>query len=203
MASPDGRQLSATWRKSEGAYLSCRRGIVLTSFGASLCMIAIGLYQTGIIRRLWNPAWRRLDSSRVAAVGPAYRPLGLPIPDSLLGLVSYAATAALAGLGGPERHRRQPWLVLLMTGKVLGDAALGAVLFGVQWAWYRTFCLYCVTTSALSLVAMALVVPETWAAGKRIVAQREKRHVLPRGAGQASGVSMVPSAGHRMRPSGA
>jgi uncharacterized membrane protein len=131
-------------------------------------MMAIGLYQTSIVRCLWSPAWPCPNSSRVAAVGPAYHPLGLPIPDSLLGLVSYAATAALAGLGGPERHRWQPWTVLLMAGKALGDAALGAVLFGVQWGWYRAFCLYCVTTSVLNFAAVALAVPETRAALKRL-----------------------------------
>jgi hypothetical protein len=166
MARTGGHWLSGMWRNVGGPYLSFRRGIVLTSFGAGLCMMAVGLYQTGIIRRLWNPAWRRLDSSRVAAVGPAYHPLGLPIPDSLLGLVSYAATAALAGLGGPQRHRERPWLVLLMAGKVLGDAALGVVLFRVQWVWYRTFCMYCVAATGASLAAVALMAPETRAALK-------------------------------------
>lgn len=101
--------------------MTYRRGIILTSFGAGLCMMIIGLYQTGITRRLRDPPVRRFKSSQVAAVPPAYRPLGLPIPDSLLGLVSYAGTAALAGLGGPDRHRRAPGLVLLMAAKVYGD----------------------------------------------------------------------------------
>jgi uncharacterized membrane protein len=121
-----------------------------------------------ITKRLHDLPSRRLNSSRIAAVPPAYRPLGLPIPDSLLGLLSYATTAALAALGGPDRHHRTPILTLLMSAKVFGDAALGAVLFGVQWSWYRAFCMYCVTTSLFSFAAAALAVPETRAALKHL-----------------------------------
>jgi uncharacterized membrane protein len=129
-------------------------------------MMMIGLYQMGIIRRLPDLPWSRFRSSQIAAVAPAYRPFGLPVPDSLLGLASFAVTAALAGFGGPERHLQQPWIVFLLAAKVLGDATLGAVLFWVQWGWYRAFCMYCVIAALASLAAVPLVVPETWAALK-------------------------------------
>ncbi len=145
----------------------CRRAIVATSFVGAASMMMIGLYQMGVLRRLPQPRLRRLKSSEVAAVGPAYRPLGLPIADSLLGLVSYAVTAALAGFGGPDRAEHLPWAVPLMTAKVVGDAVLGAVLFGIQWAWYRAFCMYCVIAAFASLVAVPLAVPETWAVWRR------------------------------------
>jgi len=168
MKNREAQLLSEAFRHDRGRYMTCRRGILLTSFGAGLCMMVIGLYQTGVTRRLRDLPLPRIQSSRVAAVPPAYRPLGLPIPDSLLGLVSYAVTAALTGLGGPDRHRRSPTLVLLMAAKVYGDAALGTALFAIQWTWYRAFCMYCVTTSLLSLVAVALAIPETRAALQRL-----------------------------------
>ena len=173
----DGRDLRQALPKTDRPYTLWRRGIVLTSFGAGLCMMVIGLYQTGITRRLHEPRWSRLKSSRIAAAPAACRPLGLPIPDSLLGLVSYALTAALAGFGEPDRHRRLPWIVLLMSAKVAADAALGAVLLGVQWAWFRAFCLYCVTASALSFVAAALAVPETRAALRQLRVTRSRGQV--------------------------
>ena len=160
----DAVALREAFRHDKGLYMTCRRGIILTSFGAGLCMMTIALYQTGMLRRLYDLPSRRIKSSRIAAVPPTYRPLNLPIPDSLLGLVSYATTAALAALGGPDRHRRTPALTLLMSAKVFADATLGAILFGIQWTWYRAFCMYCVTTSLLSLAAAGLAVPETRAA---------------------------------------
>jgi hypothetical protein len=163
----DGRLLSKALRTSGGLYLFCRRGIVVTSFVAGASMMMIGLYQMGILRRLPDVPRSKFQSSRVAAVPPAYRPLGLPIPDALLGLLSYAVTAALAGFGGPDRRDRLPWIVPLMAAKVLGDAALGAVLFGIQWAWYRAFCMYRVIAACASFVAVPLAVPETWAALRR------------------------------------
>jgi uncharacterized membrane protein len=164
----DGQALSKELRTGRGLYLFCRRGIVLTSFVAGASMMMIGVYQMGILGKLPEPRLRRLKSSEVAAVAPAYRPLGLPIPDSLLGLLSYAVTAALAGFGGPDRPQRLPCVVPLMTAKVLGDAILGAVLFGIQWAWYRAFCMYCLIAAGASFAAVPLAVPETWAAWRRL-----------------------------------
>lgn len=164
----EGQALSKALRTGGGLYLFCRRGIVLTSFVGGLSMMMVGLYQMGILRKLPEPRLRRLKSSEVAAVAPAYRPLHLPIADSLLGLVSYAVTAALAGFGGPDRPDRLPWVVPLMTAKILGDAVLGAVLLGIQWAWYRAFCLYCLIAACASFVALPLAGPETWAAWRRL-----------------------------------
>ena len=140
-------------------------------------MMAIGLYQMGIWRRLPDLPVSKLKSSKVAAVPPAYRPLGLPIPDSLLGLLSYATTAALAGFAGPDRHQHLPWVVLVMAAKVLGDAILGAVLFGIQWVWYRGFCMYCLIAALASFTAVPLAVPETRAALKRLAGPRAKVHI--------------------------
>ncbi len=164
----DGQSLSKALRAGGGLYLFCRRGIVLTSFVGGLSMMMIGLYQMGILRKLPEPRLRRLKSSEVAAVAPAYRPLGLPIADSLLGLISYAVTAALAGFGGPDRPERLPWVVPLMAAKIVGDAILAAVLFGIQWAWYRAFCMYCLIAAVASFAAVPLAVPETWAVWRRL-----------------------------------
>jgi uncharacterized membrane protein len=164
----DGQSLSKSLRTTGGLYLFCRRGIVVTSFVGGLSMMAIGLYQMGVWRRLPDLPVPKLESSKVAAVPPAYRPLGLPIPDSLLGLINYATTAALAGFAGPDRHERLPWVVVVMAAKVLGDAILGAVLFLVQWRWYRGFCMYCLTAALASFTAVPLAVPETWTALKRL-----------------------------------
>ena len=164
----DGQSLSKELRTAGGLYLFCRRAIVLTSFVGASSMMMIGLYQMGILRRWPDLPRPRFQSSKVAAVAPAYRPLGLPIPDSLLGLISYAVTAALAGFGGPERRVHMPWVVMLMSVKILGDAALGAVLFVIQWAWYRSFCVYCVIAALASFGALPLAVPETWAAWRRL-----------------------------------
>ncbi len=164
----DGHSLSKALRTAGGLYMFCRRGIIITSFIAALCMMMIALYQMGIIKRLPDLPWRRFKSSEIAAVIAAYRPLGLPIPDSLLGVVSYAVTAALAAFAGPQRHQDLPWIVLLMTVKILADATLAGVLWWVQWAWYRAFCMYCLAAAVASFAAVILAVPETWATLRRL-----------------------------------
>ena len=159
----DGHALSEMLRTTGGVYMFCRRGIVLTSFLGGLSMMMVALYQIGIVSRLPELPWSRLRTSQIAAVAPAFRPLGLPIPDSFLGLINYAVTAALAGFAGPDRHQHLPWIVLLMAAKVLADATLAGVLTWVQWRWYGAFCMYCLIAALASFAAVPLMVPELWA----------------------------------------
>ena len=49
--------LREAFRYDRGLYRTCRRGIILAAFGAGLCMMAVGLYQTGLIRRLRDAPW--------------------------------------------------------------------------------------------------------------------------------------------------
>lgn len=164
----EAQALSEMLRTGQGGFLWHRRAIVAASFCAAACMVLIALYQMGVIRHLPDLPWRVFDADRVDAAPEAYSRMNLPIPDAFQGLISYAITAALAAIGGMNRHERWWWLPLLLMLKVLIDSVQAARLSWEQWDQHRAFCIWCLIAAAAAFATVPLAMPESWAAIRRL-----------------------------------
>jgi hypothetical protein len=139
-SSPAAEALSDDLRRGAGPALDARRRIAGLALGAMGSMGMVAAYQFGLLRHLPEPPLPRLDSDRVDASGEAYELL--KTPDAALGLASYAATLALARMGGRNRARDQPWLPLALAAKTALDAASGAYLALEQGTKHKRFCMW-------------------------------------------------------------
>jgi len=148
-------ELSRELRTESTPGLRRRRGIVSLSLTASAAMGVIALYQTGIIRHLPEPPSELFDADRIDGSAEAYERFS--VPDSLLGLGSYAATAGLAAMGGRDRAR---WISLALAGKVAFDAANAVRLTVVQWKHFRSWCFWCLIAAGATFAMVPLVIPE-------------------------------------------
>jgi hypothetical protein len=104
----DARELSAELRTGNSAHLRRRRCTVALSMAGSASLGLIALYQLGILRCLPEPPWPHMNAEKVDASAEAYQRFSMP--DAVLGVGSYAATMALAAMGGPDRAHSQPYL---------------------------------------------------------------------------------------------
>lgn len=152
------RELSHYLRTGRDAELRRRRAVVCLSLAAAATMGLIGAYQVGIIRHIPEPPLPGLDAEKVNGSDEAYSKLHTP--DALLGLGSYAVTAALAAAGGQGRARSHPWLPLATAGKVWFDAANALKLTWDQGAKHKAFCLWCLLATACTVGMLPLVYPE-------------------------------------------
>src|SRR5438270_5278672 len=154
-------RLSRELRTETGGDLRRRRSIAGLSLVASASMGFIALYQLGIIRHLPDPPLPMMDADAVDASPEAYEKLGTP--DAVLGLGSYAATMALAAMGGSRRAREAPWIPLALAAKIAFDAANAAKLSVDQWTRHRAFCFWCLIAAAATFATVPLIVPEAMA----------------------------------------
>lgn len=125
-------------------------------------MALITLYQVGLIKHLPEPPLPFMNADKVDASAEAYEKLSTP--DAVLGLGSYAATMALAAMGGADRVRTMPWVPIALAGKVAVDVATAAKLSIDQWTKHRAFCFWCLLAAAATFATAPLVVPEAIAA---------------------------------------
>jgi uncharacterized membrane protein len=122
------------------------------------------LFQVGVFDSVWEPFFG--DGSRQVLTSSLTK--GLPVPDAALGAVAYLIETVLELIGGRERWRNQPWVVLA-TGAVGAGLGLAALcLIAVQALLVVAFCTLCLTSAAISLVIAALVAPEALAALRRL-----------------------------------
>lgn len=156
--SPAAESTSDALRRGSGALLRRRRKGVGLALAAATSLGIVALYQTGLIRHLPDPPLGPWDSDSVDATGPAYQ--FLTTPDALLGLGSYAATAALIAMGDGDRAQRQAWIPLLAAAKVSGDALGAAALTVEQWSTHRKLCFWCTAAAAATFAMVPQVLPE-------------------------------------------
>lgn len=152
------KQLSRALRTGTSDALKKRRGVLALSLAAAGSMGLISLYQMGVIDHLPEPPLPYLDADKVDASEEAYAYLSAP--DGVLGLASYAATAVLAAIGGPDRAQTMPWLPIVAALKTGADAAQAAKLTADQWTKHRAFCTWCLIAAGATLATVPLVVPE-------------------------------------------
>lgn len=157
-SSPYAERVSDDLRRGASPALRDRRRTAVLMLVASGCMAAVSLYQLGLVRHLPDPPLPGFDSDRVDASGEAYR-LGAAA-DAPLGLVSYAATLALAAMGPDERAREKPWIPLVQAAKVLVDAGAAVVLTAEQVSKHRALCSYCLLAAAATVAAVPATLPE-------------------------------------------
>lgn len=158
-------QLSRDLREGKGKFLRRRRGVVGLSLISMGSMALVALYQMGILKRVPEPRLRGIDADKVNGSPQAYSLFKMP--DAVLGIGSYAATMALASMGGEDRASEYPWIPLAMAAKAGLDALNAAKLTFDEATKYKAFCSWCLLATAATLATVPLVVPEARAAVKR------------------------------------
>ncbi len=151
-------ELGRALRYARSPRMRNRRWITALSIFSGAIMGGIGLFQMGILRDIPEPPWRDFDAKKVNGSAQAYEILHTP--DALLGALSYAGTACLAGASDPDRADTAPWIPVVMGAKLLADAALAGKLTADQWTRYRAFCLWCLLSAGATFAAALLSAPE-------------------------------------------
>ncbi len=154
--------MSDALRLLDSPFLTQRRRMALLQTVAAGALAVVGLYQFGLLRSVPELPLPGLDADRVDASGEAYAVL--QTPDSALGLVSAGVSLVLAGMGGADRHRQQPWIPLALLAKSLLDAGGGLVLTAEQFTKHRRVCSWCTLSAAALVATVPTALPEARAA---------------------------------------
>ncbi|MGE5360168.1 MAG: vitamin K epoxide reductase family protein [Bacteroidales bacterium] len=130
-------------------------GLIVSSYLTS--------YQLGLLRTVWDPLFGSVSSAHVL-----HSPLSrmLPVPDAGLGALGYLVDLILTSVGGEERWRTRPAVVLLLGVVVAGMALVSLGLVCYQAFFARTFCTLCLVSAAASLVILPLAWEEVAAAAR-------------------------------------
>ncbi len=133
--------------------------IVLALLGCAIASY-LALYQLGVVATVWEPLFG--NGSQIILHSIVARML--PVPDAGLGAAGYALDVLLGLLGGRERWRTAPWLVVAF-GALVGLMGAGSlVLLLVQPLLLHAGCTLCIASALISLSIASLAVREVRAA---------------------------------------
>lgn len=119
----------------------------------------LALYQLRVIHGVWEPFFGD-GSQRVLNSGVSRL---LPVPDAALGAAGYLADAVSGAIGGRERWRSMPWLVILF-GLAVGPLGIvSIVLVILQPVVFDAWCTLCLSSAMISLLMIGPAMDEVLA----------------------------------------
>jgi uncharacterized membrane protein len=128
--------------------------IVLALVGCGLASY-LALYQLHLMPSVWDPLFGAASSEAVLTWAP--------VPDAALGAIAYLVEALMTAVGGEQRWRTNPRLVLLF-GLVLAGLALTSLgLILIQILVVHALCSLCLLSAAISFINAWLGYPEVLA----------------------------------------
>ena len=123
-----------------------------------LCIAAyLALYR--VLPGVWEPFFG--DGSR--QVLDSWLSHILPVSDATLGALAYLADVITGSVGGQDRWRRMPWIVVVFAVLVgpLGLVSVGLVI--AQPVMFNAWCTLCIATAVLSVAMIGPAMDEALA----------------------------------------
>jgi uncharacterized membrane protein len=147
-----------------------RGPIIAMAFVGFFLSRYLAAYQLGHIPYPWDPFFgdgtRRVLDSEVSKA--------LPISDAGLGAVSYMIEALSGFMGGRNRWRTMPWMVLMFGLLVVPLGIVSIVLVILQPVAVGAWCTLCLITAAAMLIMISPAVDEVVAMGQFLVGARRE-----------------------------
>lgn len=150
-------QLRAQLQEGSTSDLKRRRGVIALSLFGMTSMAVVTLLQTGIVKHLPDPPSESFDSDKVNSSDLAYQ---LGAPDGSLSLAGLAVNIPLAGFGGADRVRTQPYVPITAAIKSGLEALAASWYFYQMPAKEKKWCAYCIAGAVANIGVFALTLPE-------------------------------------------
>jgi uncharacterized membrane protein len=128
-------------------------GLAVVGFGIAGYL---ALVQLGSIARAWEPFFgsgsETILHSGVSRV--------LPVPDAALGAAGYLLDAASGAIGGRERWRTMPWIVVVFGIAVGPLGAVSLLLVILQPVLFHAWCTLCLSSALISVLMIGPAMDE-------------------------------------------
>lgn len=146
------------WTNNPSAW-NQRLPIVAVALAGFAIATYLSLFQLEVIAAVWEPFFgngsRRVLTSSLSTV--------LPVPDAVLGAFGYLLDAVTGAIGGKDRWRRMPWIVIVF-GIAVGPLGFISVLLVIaQPVLFGSFCTLCLASAVISVAIIGPAVDESLA----------------------------------------
>jgi uncharacterized membrane protein len=135
---------------------SQRWPLIAIAFIGFVIALYLGLYQLRMLAAVWEPFFG--NGSEKVLNSPISK--ALPVPDALLGAFGYVLDVVTGIIGGTDRWRTKPWIVVLF-GIAVGPLGLVSVMLVIfQPVLVGAWCTLCIVTAVISVVMISPALDE-------------------------------------------
>lgn len=151
-----------------------RLPIVGLALAGTVIAVYLTLYQVRVLPSVWEPFFG--DGSRVILNSKISRLL--PIPDAALGAFGYFVDALTGVIGGRERWRTMPWIVIVFGLAVGPLGAVSILLVVLQPVLLDAWCTLCLASAVISVLMIGPAMDEFLASLQHMRRERDRGRSL-------------------------
>lgn len=170
-----GPEVPPGWRVNPSAW-SQRIPIVVLAVLGGTAAIWLALYQQGVTDTVFEPFFGDGTREIVRESGFSQAFERFPIGDAALGALGYVADAVTGVIGGTDRWRTMPWIVVVFGAFVGPFGAISVMLTVFQPVLYGSFCTLCLFSGVVSLAMIGPGVDEVLASLQHLRRERHAGH---------------------------
>lgn len=174
MASRHGAYAPPGWTYNPSTWSDRWPLLVLAAIGLAAA-IYTACAQLGIVAQMWDPFFGS-QSSYLVTHSVISRLL--PIPDGLLGVVGYVCDLIFGSIGGRDRWRSLPVMVVLFAITITGLGIVSVALTILQGAFIEHWCTVCLVSAAVSILIFGLGIGEVLASLQYLAREQARGHAL-------------------------
>jgi uncharacterized membrane protein len=169
MASVSGPDIPPGWDYSPSSWMQ-RIPIIFLAFIGFYVSRYLAAYQLGHIDSAWDPYFGHGTEQIITSeISRAW-----PVPDAGLGAVTYVLEIVTGIIGGRDRWRTMPWLVILFGLMIVPLGAVSIFFIIIQPILLGTWCTLCLIAAAAMLIQIPYSVDELVATGQFLLERRAK-----------------------------
>ncbi|MGH8071063.1 MAG: vitamin K epoxide reductase family protein [Candidatus Entotheonellia bacterium] len=153
---------------------SQRLPIVALAFVGFGIAMYLALYQWNVFASVWEPFFG--EGSRVILTSSISRLL--PVPDAALGTFGYLLDAVAGIIGGRQRWRTMPWIVVVFGLAVGPLGAVSILLVIFQPVLFDAWCTLCLVSALISVLMIGPAMDEFLASLQHLKRQHLQKRSL-------------------------
>lgn len=169
MASMTGPDIPPGWDYSPSSWTQ-RIPIIFLAFIGLYVSRYLAAYQLGHIGSAWDPYFGHGTETIITSdISKAW-----PVPDAGVGAVTYILEVLTGIIGGRNRWRTMPWLVILFGVMIVPLGAVSIFFIIIQPILIGTWCSLCLFAAVAMLIQIPYSVDELVATGQFLAERRRK-----------------------------
>jgi uncharacterized membrane protein len=152
------RPLPTGWAYNPSSW--AQRGPIIILGFIGMCIASyLAAFQFGFVGTVWDPVFGSQSTIKVleSKVSKLF-----PVPDAFLGALGYLGDWVFGAVGGSERYKKMPWVVMIFGIFIVPFGGTSIALALIMPTLVGAWCFLCLINTIIAIILIPMSWDEVW-----------------------------------------